>query len=104
VSYSVTRQRHEFGVRLALGATPPQLLGLVMRGMTGPVLTGLVAGIVAALVLSRNLNALLFGVAASDAATYVLAATLLAMIAVAAMLGPARRATQTDPARVLSTE
>jgi ABC-type antimicrobial peptide transport system permease subunit len=77
---------------------------LVLRGMTGPVLAGLIAGTVVALGLSGKLNALLFGVRATDFGTYMLAAALLALLAVAAMVVPARRATRTDPMRVLSTE
>ena len=104
VSYSVTRQRHEFGVRLALGATPAELLKSVLRGMAVPVLAGVLLGAAIALAFGRGVNALLFGIQATDVWTYLIAATLLGCVSLAATLGPALSAARTDPTRVLVPE
>ena len=101
LSYGVTERRRELGIRVALGAASRQITWLVVR--EGLLLTaaGIAAGIGGALVASRALSSLLFGVGATDAATYVAVAAALAGVALTATLLPARRATQIDPAQLL---
>jgi putative ABC transport system permease protein len=101
LSYGVTERRRELGIRVALGAAARQITWLVVR--EGLLLTaaGIAAGIGGALIASRALSSLLFGVGATDAATYVAVAAALAGVALTATLLPARRATQVDPAQLL---
>ncbi len=101
LSYGVTERRRELGIRVALGAASRQITWLVVR--EGLLLTaaGIAAGIGGALVASRALSSLLFGVGATDAATYVAVAAALSGVALIATLLPARRATQIDPAQLL---
>jgi ABC-type antimicrobial peptide transport system permease subunit len=104
MAYAVTRRRREFGVRLAIGARPGQIVRLVIR--EGAMLTalGLALGMVAATLTARLLAAQLFGVAPGDAASYTAAILLLAVFALAACWIPARRATATSPLEVLRGE
>jgi putative ABC transport system permease protein len=103
-SYLVAQRSHEFGVRIALGATPAQVLRLVMlRGMR-VILFGLFAGIAGALALSRLLSSSLYGVKNTDPVTYSLAALVLVMVALLACYVPARRATRVDPLVALRQE
>jgi putative ABC transport system permease protein len=104
IAYGVAQRTREIGVRMALGATRPDILRLVLgQGMRAVVL-GLVAGIIGAFVVSRLLRASLFGISANDLASYIGATLLLAATAVVAALIPARRATQVNPTEALRTE
>jgi predicted permease len=104
LSYSVARRRRELGIRVALGAQPASVRGLVLRDGLRPAVAGVVAGGIAAFALSGLLEGLLFGVKPADPATFAaLAALLLACSALASYL-PARRATQVDPITVLKAE
>ena len=104
IAYGVAQRTREIGVRMALGATRPAILRLVLgQGMRAVVL-GLVAGIIGAFVVSRLLRASLFGISANDLASYTGATLLLAATAVVAALIPARRATQVNPTEALRTE
>lgn len=104
ISYSVERRSKEFGLRMALGAQQTDVLGLVMK--QGAVLTaiGVVAGVAAALGLTRLMASLLFGVQPTDALTYLFVPALLAVVALLASYIPARRATQVDPMKALRYE
>ena len=104
MAYGVTERTHEFGIRMALGAEPRDVLQLVMRGGMRLVLLGLVIGLGAALALSRYISTLLYGVQPTDAATYAAVAVLLAVVALAACWIPARRATKVDPIVALRYE
>jgi putative ABC transport system permease protein len=101
LSYGVTERRRELGIRVALGAASRQITWLVVR--EGLVLTaaGIAVGIAGALIASRALSSLLFGVGATDASTYAAVAAALAGVALTATLLPARRATHIDPAQLL---
>jgi predicted permease len=101
VSYSVARRRNELGVRLALGASRSRLLALVIRqGMT-PVVAGLLAGVVVALLVSRTIQGLLFEVQPGDPMTIGAVAIVLLLVGLLACLVPARRAAATDAVSAL---
>jgi predicted permease len=103
-SYSVSQRTGEIGVRMALGAQPSQVVGMVFREGFLSALWGLVAGFVLALLLMPLLKSLLFGVKAGDVLNYAaISALLMAVSALAAFL-PARRATRIDPLIALRNE
>ena len=104
VSYSVAERIHEMGLRLALGAQPANLLTLVLRDGLKLVAAGASGGILVALLLTRFLETLLFGVHARDLSTFVLAPTVLFAAGVLGCIAPARRAMRTDPATALRAE
>jgi putative ABC transport system permease protein len=104
IAYSVAQRTRELAIRIALGATNGDVVALVLkRGITLTAI-GLAVGIPAALILSRSLGALLYGVTAADLTTYVGVTLMLTLIAVAASYLPARRATRVDPAVALRSE
>lgn len=104
VSYSVARRRNEMGIRMALGAQPSRLLGLVIRqGMT-PVVLGLAAGIAVALFLGRAIRGLLFEVQPADPLTIAGVTFVLLLAGLLACLIPARRAAGTDAIAALRFE
>ncbi|AHG93894.1 permease (plasmid) [Gemmatirosa kalamazoonensis] len=97
ISYAVAQRTRELGVRLALGASRAQVLGLVLRQGTRLALVGVAIGLGAAFLLSRVVASLLYEVTARDPLTFGLVPLLLAAAAVLASLAPARRATRVDP-------
>jgi predicted permease len=103
-AYSVTRRTREFGIRVALGATPRDVLRLVFR--QGAVLTasGLAVGLLLGLASTQLLASLLFGVGAADPATFGLAALVFGALSLAASFVPARRALAIDPTGALRSE
>jgi putative ABC transport system permease protein len=104
ISYSVAQRTKEFGIRMALGAQHNKVVGLVLgRGLL-LVILGLAAGLVGALALTRFLEGFLFGIKATDPATFAVVSLLLAGIAILASYIPARRATQVDPLVALREE
>ena len=104
MSYSVTQRSRELGVRIALGADRKDVLGLVLRQGMRLALIGIGVGLAAALVLTRLIESQLYDVAATDPATFVLVAAVLAATALVANLIPAIRAMRMDPAVVLREE
>jgi predicted permease len=104
VSYAVERRRAEFGVRLALGASPSNVRRDVLWGGLTPVVIGIVAGIVMALGLAQALNRFLYGVSPSDPASFAVAAGALLLAGVIAALVPAARAARTDPMAALRAD
>jgi putative ABC transport system permease protein len=104
MSYSVTLRTREIGIRLALGAQPGQVLQLVLK--QGLLLTsvGIALGLVGALALTRVLSGLLFGVGATDPATFATIVSLLSVVSIIACYLPARRALKVDPVIALRDE
>jgi putative ABC transport system permease protein len=104
LAYLVDQRRREFGIRAALGAGPGDVVALVLRQGSIPVVAGLAAGIAGAAAMTRLLKSLLFEVSATD--PLIFGAVLLGLIAVsfAAMWIPAQRATRVDPLDALRQE
>jgi predicted permease len=104
MALSVNQRTHELGVRLALGATPGKVLGMVMRQGMSFVLIGLSVGIIGALALGRLMSSLLFAVEPTDPITFLSVALVLIVVAAAACFVPARRVTSIDPMLALRSE
>jgi predicted permease len=104
VAYTSTLRAREVGIRVALGATAHDVLAVILRGAMIPLTFGLGLSVVAALVLSRFLTKLLYGVSSSDPWTYLSAGALLLVMGAAASLRPAWRAATRDPLRTLRAE
>jgi putative ABC transport system permease protein len=104
MSYLVSRSKHDIGVRIALGARPGNILGLVVRQGMELAAIGIAAGLLGALALTRAMASLLFGVAATDGVTFGSVAVILALVALVATLIPALRAIHVDPMVALREE
>ena len=104
VSYSVTQRTHEIGIRMALGAQGGNVLSLIMKNGFVLVFTGIVIGVGGALMLTRFLATLLFGVTPTDTLTFVVVSGVFFVIAILASLIPALRATRVDPLVALRYE
>ena len=104
IAYSVSQQQHEFGVRLALGARPRDILRLVMNNGLRLVFTGIFLGGICAFAASQLLRAILYGVGPSDPVTYSSVVALLAAVGVIACCIPAWRASRTQPMAVIRLE
>ena len=104
LSYGVSQRRRELGVRAALGAARRDLVALVVREGMATMAIGLAVGLSAAAALTRFMRGALFGIAPLDLASFAAAPAILAIVAVAACLVPARRAAAIDPAAALRTD
>ncbi|MDQ6829787.1 MAG: FtsX-like permease family protein, partial [Gemmatimonadota bacterium] len=104
IALSVGQRRREIGVRLALGAQTRDVVRLVLGEAARVTAAGIVAGLAGALAVSRLMRALLFDVSATDAMVYGAAAVIVAVVALAATLLPARRATRVAPMDALRLE
>ncbi len=101
IALVAAERSREVGIRLALGATPPAVLRLLLGQASRLAGLGVAAGAVAALLMTPALGSQLFGVASADPATYLAVAGVLVGTALLAAFGPARRAMRTDPAQSL---
>lgn len=104
VAYLVNGQRHEMGVRIALGARRLQIVGAVLGRCVSVTLVGIGVGLMGAALTSRYLESLLFGVTPLDAMTFGAVTLSIIVIAAMAAFGPMRRAMRTDPCVVLRAE
>jgi putative ABC transport system permease protein len=104
MAYFVTQRTHEIGIRMALGASPRAVLGLVLGQGAKLAAAGVAAGLLGAMALTRAIATLLFGVSPRDPATLVAFSLVLSAIALLACYIPARRATRVDPIRALRYE
>ena len=104
ISYSVAERTREIGVRMALGASTREVLGMVLKQGTVTALIGISLGILGSLALTRWLASQLFEVSATDPLTFLGVALLLVMVSLAACWIPARRATAVDPTEALRYE
>jgi predicted permease len=103
-SQLASRRAHEMGVRVALGATPRAVARLVLAESGRLVIAGVALGALGALLLARSVSSLLFGIGASDAATFLATAAGLGSAAMLASYVPARRASRVDPLVTLRAE
>ena len=97
LAYSVTQRRHEIGIRMALGAQTRDVLRMVIGHGMKLAFVGVLIGLGGALALTRLMEKLLFGIGASDTATFATAVLLLPIVALLACYLPARAATKVDP-------
>jgi putative ABC transport system permease protein len=104
IAYVAAQRTHEFGIRMALGAAPGAVFRSVFGQGTFLTVTGLLVGLALSLALRRVIATLLFGVRATDPATYVTAAAVFAGLALVATLVPAWRASRVDPTTALRYE
>jgi len=104
VSYMVTQRTHEIGLRVALGASRRDLLRLVVGHCLTLTAAGTAVGLLGAWALSSLLSNQLFGVSPTDPAVFACVAGVVALVALAASYGPARRAVRIDPMTALRHE
>ena len=101
LAYSVTERMRELGIRVALGAPPARVVGLVLRRGGLLAVVGVLAGLVGSLALTRALQSTLYQTSATDPRVFAASAALLAIAALVACVVPAHRATRVDPIVVL---
>jgi ABC-type antimicrobial peptide transport system permease subunit len=104
ISYLVSERTHEIGIRLALGAERRSILRMVVREGLGLAIAGAAVGLVCALIVSRLMAGVLYGVRPTDPPTFVGVAVLLVLVALCACYVPAMRATRVDPMVALRHE
>ncbi|HEX8633081.1 MAG TPA: ABC transporter permease [Pyrinomonadaceae bacterium] len=104
MAYTVAQRTHEIGIRMALGAQRSDVLKLTVGGGLKLVLIGVALGLTVAFILTRVMSSLLFGVSATDPATFIIISLVLVSVAALASYIPARRATKIDPMVALRYE
>jgi putative ABC transport system permease protein len=97
MSYSVVQRTREIGIRVALGAHSRTVLSLVIAQGLRLVIIGVALGLIAAFAVTRLIGSLLFGVTATDPATFIITSLVLLIVAIVASYLPARRAARVDP-------
>lgn len=102
LAYAVAERRRELGIRMALGSTPREIFRLVLVRGLAVLGAGLVTGVLGALLVGRSMAGLLYGVAPTDPGVLAAVGALLALVALAASVLPARRATRVDPVEALA--
>ena len=100
-SYYVTQRTHEIGVRMALGAQIVDVLKLILKRAMLLAVVGIVIGTAGAVVVTRYMTTLLFGVKPIDVVTFIAVAMVLALVVLVACIVPARRAAKIDPLEAL---
>ncbi len=101
VSFGVAGRTREFGIRMAVGAVGRDIVGLVLRGSSAPIVAGALAGLAGSVALATVFRGLLFGVTSADPAVLAAVAGVLGTVAVGSALVPALRASRVDPAVAL---
>jgi ABC-type antimicrobial peptide transport system permease subunit len=104
VAYTTSLRAQEVGIRVALGASPADVVRVILRGSMIPLCVGLAISLTAALLLARLLTSLLYEISPTDPATYVIAGVVLLAIGAAASLRPAWKAATGDPLKALRAE
>jgi ABC-type antimicrobial peptide transport system permease subunit len=104
LSYGIARRKGEIAIRIALGARPGRVIGMILGETIGLVITGLADGAGLAYIASRLITSQLYGVAPHDPLTLALAVGLLSLVALSAAYLPARRASRQDPMVALRQE
>jgi putative ABC transport system permease protein len=104
MSYNVTQQTHELGIRMALGAQQSEILKMVVSDGAKLALAGVVAGLAGSFALTRLMSGLLFGVSATDPVTLIAIALSLTGVSILASFFPARRAAKVNPIVALRGE
>ena len=104
MSHWVGQRTRDIGIRIALGADGARIVTMIGREFAGVVAAGLVAGAIAAIMLTGLMSSMLFGVSATDAATFIGVPALLALVTMLATYTPVRRATRVDPLAAIRTE
>ena len=103
-AHAVSQRTQEVGIRMALGARAGDVLGMMVGQHLRPALIGVVLGVVGALAMSRWLSSFVYGIAATDPATFAIMGLALVTVAAAACWIPARRATRVDPVVALRAQ
>jgi ABC-type antimicrobial peptide transport system permease subunit len=104
ISYGVAQRRREIGVRMAVGASRREVIGLIVGSSMRLAAGGVLLGLVGSLLLTEQLRAMLYGIDPTDPITFVVAGVVLMAVAAVAALLPAWAASRTPPAAVLNTE
>jgi ABC-type antimicrobial peptide transport system permease subunit len=104
VAYTSALRTREIGIRVALGATPQTVVGIILRSAMIPLAVGMTVSLVAAMLLNRLLASLLYEISSTDPAAYLSAGALLLVIGAVASARPAWRAATGDPIQALRTE
>ncbi|HWA94683.1 MAG TPA: ABC transporter permease [Terracidiphilus sp.] len=104
MSYSVSQRRSEIGIRLALGAVPSQVRGMVLRESTWIAMAGIAAGMGGAILLTRLVKSMLYGIAPNDPLTLAAGGAVLLLVALVSSWIPARRAARVQPMEALRHE
>jgi putative ABC transport system permease protein len=104
LAYSVSQQTHEIGIRMALGATPSQVISLVLNEGMRFVLAGLVVGVIGSLALTRLMQSLLFGTSPRDPVSLLSTVAVILAVAFFACFIPALRASRIRPSIALQVQ